>query len=157
MCSQALGLADRTKILDSSMITPDGAVVSGKEGHYARLNNNEAWCIPQLRIDEDIFREGIHLDINLGQMKMITAIAVQGLDQYSPGRKIRLTYDLGGGIFLDRSPDVNIPLFCFYFIFVELLVGILFRKVYLARFYYSIVRHSLVEHLLYKIFIVISR
>ena len=115
-------------------------------------------CIrDRLRIDEDIFREGIHLDINLGQMKMITAIAVQGLDQYSPGRKIRLTYDLGGGIFLDRSPDVNIPLFCFYFIFVELLVGILFRKVYLARFYYSIVRHSLVEHLLYKIFIVISR
>lgn len=114
VCSQALGLADKTKILDSQISTPDGAVVSGKEGKYARLNNNEAWCIPQLKTSEDIFRDNIHVDINLGQIKMITAIAVQGLNQYSPGKKIRLLYDIGAGDFLDHSPDVNIFLCCIF-------------------------------------------
>lgn len=102
VCSQALGLADKTKILDSQISTPSGAVVSGKEGKYARLNNDEAWCIPQLKTSEDIFRENIHLDVNLGLRKMITAIAVQGLTQYSPGKKIRLLFQFGG-IFLQYS------------------------------------------------------
>ena len=102
-----MGLEDKT-ILDSQISVPSGAVVSGKEGKYARLNNKEAWCIPQLKTSEDIFRENIHLDINLGQIKMITAIAVQGLESYGPGKKIRLLYDIGGGTFLERPADVNI-------------------------------------------------
>ena len=101
-----MGLNNK-KILDSWMTTPPGAVTSGKEGKYARLNNNEAWCIPQLASSEDVFRDNIHLEINLGLQKQITALAVQGLDQYSPGKKIRLQYDLSEGIFLEYDHDVR--------------------------------------------------
>ena len=95
------------KISDSQLTTPEGAVTSGKEGKYARLNNNEAWCIPQLSSSEDVFRDNIYLEINLGVQKQITAIAIQGFERYGPGKKIRLLFNLGGGFFIPYEKYVS--------------------------------------------------
>ena len=77
VCNQPLGLEDGT-IKNSQLTTPPGGTTGGKEGFYARLNNDEAWCIPQLKSSEDVFRDKVYLEIDLGEEKSIRALALQG-------------------------------------------------------------------------------
>jgi len=99
-CHQPLGL-ESGDISDSRMTTPDGAVASGKEGKYARLNNWEAWCIPRLVSSDDVFRGDIYLEIDLMQERRITALALQGFGKYAYGDKIRIEYDIGENNFYE--------------------------------------------------------
>ena len=99
------------------MTTPNGAVTSGKEGKYARLNNNEAWCIPQLQAIDDVFRENVYLEIDLVQERSITALALQGLKRYGYGEKIRIQYDIGGNTFYEFSVVSCSLLFIYYIYF----------------------------------------
>ena len=78
VCNQPLGLEDGT-IKNSQLTTPPGSTTGGKEGFYARLNNDEAWCIPQLKSSEDVFRDKVYLEIDLGEEKSIRALALQGI------------------------------------------------------------------------------
>lgn len=99
-CHQALGLEDNT-IQKYQITTVPGvtaAVQSGKEGYYARLNNGEAWCIGT-QAGEDVFADGIYVQINLRKKTRITALALQGFREYSYGKHIKLSYKISGMYF----------------------------------------------------------
>ncbi|XP_066912509.1 discoidin domain-containing receptor 2-like isoform X2 [Clytia hemisphaerica] len=106
VCNQPLGLEDGS-IKNSQLTTPSGGTTGGKEGFYARLNNDEAWCIPQLKSSEDVFRDKVYLEIDLGQEKSIRALALQGYKQYGYGDKIRFYYDMGGVFGIHSEIDVG--------------------------------------------------
>lgn len=99
-CQNPLGLESGV-IRDESMTALPEAVQSGKEGYYARLNFEEAWCTPAGSGSTDVFTEKNYLEINFHTQMKISAIALQGWTQYSYGNYIRISYDLGGGMWLN--------------------------------------------------------
>ena len=79
-------------------------MTSGYLGKYARLNNDNAWCIPTNPGGIDVYFKSIFIEIDLQFPLRITALALQGDDKYSYGDFIRI-YHQQSSIWMLYDPD----------------------------------------------------
>ena len=96
-CLQALGMQSK-KIKDSAIKTGEDAVTSGKEGYYARLNNEKSWCIPNIPgyTGPGEFKSNMYIEVTFSGSHQISAMALQGEGDNSYGKYIRVSYDYAG-------------------------------------------------------------
>ena len=96
-CLQPLGMQSK-KIKDSAIKTGQDAVASGKEGYYARLNNEKSWCIPNVPGHTGFgeFKNNMYVEVTFSGSHHISAMALQGEGDYSYGKYIRVSYDYAG-------------------------------------------------------------
>ena len=96
-CLQPLGMQSK-KIKDSAIKTGEDAVTSGKEGYYARLNNENSWCIPNIpdHTGPGEFKNNMYIEVTFSGSHQISAMALQGEGDYSYGNYIRVSYDYAG-------------------------------------------------------------
>ena len=93
-CLKPLGMESR-EIKNSAIKTGDGAVISGKEGYYARLHNDKAWCTPNINeySSPGEFRPNIYIEVTFSGRLQVAAMALQGQKSYSYGKFIRVWYE----------------------------------------------------------------
>ena len=92
------------EIKNSAIKTGDGAVISGKEGYYARLHNDKAWCTPNI-IDYSgpgEFRPNIYIEPTFSGRFQVAAMALQGEKSYSYGKSIRVSYEYNGEFYFHK-------------------------------------------------------
>lgn len=119
-CLQPLGMQSK-KIKDSAIKTGDGAVAGGKEGYYARLNNEKSWCIPNIpgHTGPGEFKDNMYIEVTFSGSHQISAMALQGDGDYSYGKYIKVLYDYAGYFHLykiDGKEEVSLfleDLLCF--------------------------------------------
>ena len=92
-CPKPMGMQSK-EIKDSAIKTGDGAVVGGKEGYYARLNNDTAWCVPNITGHAGCgeFNENMSVEVTFSSRFQVLAMALQGEGSYSYGEYIRILY-----------------------------------------------------------------
>ena len=102
-CLKPLGMESR-EIKDSAIKTGDGAVIGGKEGYYARLNNNKAWCTPHIfwLSGPGEFRPNIYIEVTFSGRLQVAAMALQGQKSYSYGKSIRVSYEYNGEFYFHK-------------------------------------------------------
>lgn len=109
------------KIKDSAIKTGEDAMAEGTKGSYARLNNDKAWCIPNIPsyTGPGEFKSNIYIEVTFSGSHQISAIALQGKGVYSYGKYIRVLYDYEG-IFLfytiGGSDQVSFSLLFHYYV-----------------------------------------
>ena len=92
------------QIKDSAIRTGVGAVASGKEGYYARLHNDKAWCIPNIigYIGSGEFKGNIYIEVTFSGRYKVSAMALQGERQYSYGEFVRISYEYNGQFYYHK-------------------------------------------------------
>ena len=96
-CLKPLGMESR-EIEDSAIKTGKDAVSGGKEGYYARLHNDKAWCIPNIagHSGPGEFKPNIYVEVTFSGRLQVSAMALQGKGSYSYGEYIRILYEYNG-------------------------------------------------------------
>ena len=102
-CLKPLGMESR-EIEDSAIKTGKGAVSGGKEGYYARLHNDKAWCIPKItgHSGPGEFRSNIYVEVTFPGHLQVSAMALQGKGSYSYGEYIRISYEYNGEFYFHK-------------------------------------------------------
>ena len=125
------------KIKDSAIKTGEDAVTSGKEGYYARLNNEKSWCIPNIPgyTGPGEFKSNMYIEVTFSGSHQISAMALQGEGDNSYGKYIRVSYDYAG-------------FFHFYKIDGKTEVSFFLRFIMLSSFVFEIKYNFLVQQIL---------
>ena len=92
------------EIEDSAIKTGKDAVSGGKEGYYARLHNDKAWCIPNINghSGPGEFRSNIYVEVTFSGRLQISAMALQGKGSYSYGEYVRISYEYNGEFYFHK-------------------------------------------------------
>ena len=102
-CLKPLGMESR-EIEDSAIKTGKDAVSGGKEGYYARLHNDKAWCIPNIagHSGPGEFKPNIYVEVTFSGRLQVSAMALQGKGSYSYGEYIRISYEYNGEFYFHK-------------------------------------------------------
>ena len=113
-CLKPLGMESK-EITDSAIQTGDGAAVGGKEGYYARLYNDTAWCVPNIpgHTGPGEFRENIYVVVTFSSRLQVSAMALQGKGSYSYGEYIRILYEYQGEFYFYKVGGTEEVIFLF--------------------------------------------
>lgn len=113
-CLKLLGMESK-EIKDSAIQTGDGALVGGKEGYYARLYNDTAWCVPNIpgHTGPGEFRENIYVVVTFSSRLQVSAMALQGEGSYSYGEYIRILYKYQGEFYFYKVGGTEEVIFLF--------------------------------------------
>ena len=113
-CLKPLGMESR-EIKNSAIKTGKDAVMSGKEGYYARLHNDKAWCTPNIPsyTGPGEFRKNIYVEVTFSGRLQVSAMALQGEGSYSYGESIRVSYEYNGQFYFHLIDGNNQVRFLF--------------------------------------------
>ena len=97
------------EIKNSAIKTGEGAVLSGKEGYYARLHYDKAWCTPNIpgHTGPGEFKKNIYVEVTFSGRRQVSAMALQGERQYSYGEYIRILYEYNGQFYFHKIGGTN--------------------------------------------------
>ena len=117
-CLKPLGMESK-EIKDSAIKTGDGAVVGGKEGYYARLYNDTAWCVPNIpgHTGPGEFKKNIYVQVTFSTRVQVSAMALQGEESYSYGEYIRILYEYNGEFYFHKIGGTEQVIFSLLFLY----------------------------------------